>query len=118
MSCNGFTAFQPGQIEVIQRVLNRQSAGAIFPTGAGKSMCYQLPAMLLPEMTLVVSPLLSLMKDQIDFLAAHNIPAARIDSTLPPEDYTRVLEQAKRSILRKKAGLSCRPNNPWKPMIF
>ncbi len=96
----GFTAFQPGQLEVIQRVLNRQSAGAIFPTGAGKSMCYQLPAMLLPEMTLVVSPLLSLMKDQIDFLAAHNIPAARIDSTLPPEEYTRVLEQAKRGEIK------------------
>ncbi len=96
----GFTSFQPGQVEVIQRVLNRQSAGAIFPTGAGKSMCYQLPAMLLQDMTLVVSPLLSLMKDQIDFLAAHNIPAARIDSTLLPEDYARVLEQAKRGEIK------------------
>jgi ATP-dependent DNA helicase RecQ len=56
-------------------VLENQSVVAIFPTGAGKSLCYQLPAMLLPGMTLVVSPLLSLMKDQLDFLQANNINA-------------------------------------------
>ena len=91
----GFTTFKKGQQEVIQRILNHQSAGAIFPTGAGKSLCYQLPAMLLSGMTLVVSPLLSLMKDQIDFLSMHNIPAARLDSTLSQEEYMHVLEQAK-----------------------
>ena len=91
----GFTTFKKGQKEVIQRILNHESAAAIFPTGAGKSLCYQLPAMLLPGMTLVVSPLLSLMKDQMDFLTGHNIPAARLDSTLPQQDYNRVLEQGK-----------------------
>jgi len=96
----GFTAFKKGQEEVIQRILNRQSAGAIFPTGAGKSLCYQLPAMLLPGMTLVISPLLSLMKDQIDFLSRHNIPAARLDSTLSHEDYMHILEQAKSGKLK------------------
>ena len=91
----GFESFKKGQKEVMQRILDRQSAAAIFPTGAGKSLCYQLPAMLLPEMTLVISPLLSLMKDQLDFLQKHNIPAARLDSTLSREDYNHILEDAK-----------------------
>lgn len=91
----GFTTFKRGQRKVIERILRHQSAGAIFPTGAGKSLCYQLPAMLLPGMTLVVSPLLSLMKDQIDFLTKHKIPAARLDSTLSQEEYMHIIEQAK-----------------------
>jgi ATP-dependent DNA helicase RecQ len=57
----GFGSFRTGQREVIARIVARQSAAAIFPTGAGKSLCYQLPALLLPHMTLVVSPLLALM---------------------------------------------------------
>ena len=69
----GFHSFKKGQKEVISRITAGQSAAAIFPTGAGKSLCYQLPALTLPEMTLVVSPLLSLMKDQLDFLKAHNM---------------------------------------------
>jgi ATP-dependent DNA helicase RecQ len=96
----GFTTFKQGQREVVERILRRQSAGAIFPTGAGKSLCYQLPAMLLPGMTLVVSPLLSLMKDQIDFLTRHNVPAARLDSTLSQDDSMRILEQAKSGKLK------------------
>ena len=90
----GFGSFKKGQKEVISKVLDNQSAAAIFPTGSGKSLCYQLPAMLLPGITLVVSPLLSLMKDQLDFLQEHNIPAARLDSTLGREEYNRVIEQA------------------------
>jgi ATP-dependent DNA helicase RecQ len=96
----GFNAFLKGQEAVIHKVLARQSAAAIFPTGAGKSLCYQLPAMLLPGMTLVVSPLLSLMKDQLDFLQAHNIPAARLDSTLEKHEYNAVLEHAKSGRLK------------------
>jgi ATP-dependent DNA helicase RecQ len=91
----GFSSFLKGQEEVICKVLERQSAGAVFPTGGGKSLCYQLPAMLLPGMTLVVSPLLSLMKDQLDFLQANNIPAARLDSTLEKSEYNAILERAK-----------------------
>ena len=68
----GFTSFKKGQKEVIQKIMNGESAGAIFPTGAGKSLCYQLPGILLPNLTLVVSPLLSLMKDQLEFLIKHN----------------------------------------------
>jgi ATP-dependent DNA helicase RecQ len=96
----GFSTFKKGQKDVISRILNEQSAAAIFPTGAGKSMCYQLPAMLLPEMTLVVSPLLSLMKDQLDFLLSHKIPAARLDSTLGREQTNQIFEQAKNGELK------------------
>ena len=96
----GFNSFLNGQEEVIRKVLARQSAAAIFPTGAGKSLCYQLPAMLLPGMTLVVSPLLSLMKDQLDFLLGKNIPAARLDSTLGRDEYNAILEKAKTDALK------------------
>lgn len=96
----GFKSFRTGQREVISRIAARRSAAAIFPTGAGKSLCYQLPAMLLPHLTLVVSPLLALMKDQIDFLLKHRIPAARLDSTLSRDDYDQVLEQARNGELK------------------
>jgi len=75
----GFDSFLKGQKDVIQNILDGQSVAAIFPTGAGKSLCCQLPAMMLPGMTLVVSPLLSLMKDQLDFLLESNVPAARLN---------------------------------------
>ncbi len=96
----GFNTFLKGQEDVICKVLDHQSAAAIFPTGAGKSLCYQLPAMLLPGLTLVVSPLLSLMKDQLDFLLARNIAAARLDSTLTKDEYSRIIESAKNSELK------------------
>ncbi|CAB1060511.1 ATP-dependent DNA helicase RecQ [Olavius sp. associated proteobacterium Delta 1] len=95
-----FSSFLKGQKSVIRAVLDHQSAAAIFPTGAGKSLCYQLPAMLLPGLTLVVSPLLSLMKDQLDFLLANNIPAARLDSTLARDEYNTILESAKSGELK------------------
>ena len=96
----GFNTFLKGQEDVIHKVLDHQSTAAIFPTGAGKSLCYQLPAMLLPGMTLVVSPLLSLMKDQLDFLQDNNIPAARLDSTLAKNEYNAILESAKKGELK------------------
>ena len=90
----GFDSFRKGQEEVISRIVSGVSAAAIFPTGAGKSLCYQLPAMLLPHLTLVVSPLLSLMKDQLDFLLSNNIPAARLDSTLTGVQYNEIIKRA------------------------
>jgi ATP-dependent DNA helicase RecQ len=90
----GFTSFKHGQKEVIQKIMDGKSAAAIFPTGAGKSLCYQLPGILLPYLTLVVSPLLSLMKDQLDFLQKNNISAARIDSTLNRDEYNEILKKA------------------------
>ncbi len=96
----GFNKFKTGQKKVISRIVDRQSAVAIFPTGAGKSLCYQLSAMFLPHMTLVVSPLLALMKDQIDFLLRHNISAARLDSTLSKDEYNQILEKARNGNLK------------------
>jgi ATP-dependent DNA helicase RecQ len=96
----GFRGFRAGQREVIARLLANESAVAIFPTGAGKSLCYQLPALLLPHLTLVVSPLLALMKDQIDFLSGRGIAAARLDSTLSREAYNAILAQAREGKLK------------------
>ena len=78
----GHEAFRAGQEPVIRALLEGRSALAVFPTGGGKSICYQLPALLLDGLTLVVSPLIALMRDQVDALTAKGISAARLDSTL------------------------------------
>ncbi len=83
----GLQTFRPGQEQVIERLLAGKSAAAVFPTGAGKSLCYQLPALLFPHLTVVVSPLIALMKDQIDALARRGIDAVRLDSTLSNEAF-------------------------------
>jgi ATP-dependent DNA helicase RecQ len=85
-------SFRPGQEEVIEILLDGRSAAAIFPTGSGKSLCYQLPALMLPGLTLVVSPLLALMKDQIDGLKQLDVAAERLDSSLDDETYRNVTE--------------------------
>lgn len=78
----GYNEFLPGQEDVINRILTGKSALAIFPTGAGKSLCYQLPALNLTGLTVVVSPLLALMQDQLSNMKKQNIPADKIDSTM------------------------------------
>ncbi len=78
----GFDDFRQGQEQTINQLLAGHSSLSIFPTGSGKSLCYQLTALHLPHLTLVVSPLLALMKDQLEFLASRGIAAASIDSTL------------------------------------
>ena len=82
-----FPGVQPGQEQVIGHLLAGRSAAAVFPTGGGKSICYQLPALLLPGLTLVVSPLIALMKDQIDALAARGIPPG---GSIPPWGSTNI----------------------------
>ncbi len=82
----GFDSFRPGQQQVVEALLAGRSALAVFPTGAGKSLCYQLPALLLDGVTVVVSPLIALMKDQIDFLARQGVDAARLDSSLDADE--------------------------------
>ncbi|MZI95971.1 RecQ family ATP-dependent DNA helicase [Vibrio sp. CAIM 722] len=96
----GFDSLRPGQNEVIQHVVNGQSAAAIFPTGSGKSLCYQLPALQLPHLTLVISPLLALMKDQLDFLHSKGIAAASIDSTQDRATTHSVMQQVRNGELK------------------
>ena len=76
----GYSSFRPGQHEVIQTLLDGRDCLAIMPTGAGKSICFQLPALMMPGVTLVISPLISLMKDQVDSLVNQEIPATYINS--------------------------------------
>lgn len=76
----GYTSFRPGQHEVIQTLLDGRDCLAIMPTGAGKSICFQLPALMMPGVTLIISPLISLMKDQVDSLVNQEIPATYINS--------------------------------------
>src|SRR3982750_1667919 len=85
-----FDQLRAGQEPVVDNLLAGQSVLAIFPTGAGKSLCYQLPALLLDGVTLVVSPLIALMKDQIDFLVSRGVAAARLDSSIGMEEGRRV----------------------------
>src|SRR4051812_18686615 len=89
----GFAEFREGQEPVIHRLLSDKSVLAIFPTGAGKSLCYQLPALMLDGLTLVISPLIALMKDQIDFLKSKGVAAERLDSTLELPEYRRILSE-------------------------
>jgi len=86
-----FDTFRHGQEQTITQLLAGHSSLAIFPTGSGKSLCYQFSAIHLPHLTLVVSPLLALMKDQLAFLAQNNIKAASIDSTLTAEQNQAVM---------------------------
>src|SRR5262245_53772644 len=91
----GLEEFRPGQREVIEAVLAGRDVLCVMPTGGGKSLCYQLPALLLDGLTLVVSPLIALMKDQVDALLERGIRATLINSTLDPaEQRARILEVA------------------------
>ena len=87
----GFEAFREGQEQTITQLLAGHSSLSIFPTGSGKSLCYQLTSLHLPHLTLVVSPLLALMKDQLAFLASKGINAASIDSTLKGNEAQTVM---------------------------
>src|SRR3954464_10950198 len=89
----GFEQLRPGQAEVIRSVLSREDTLAIMPTGAGKSLCYQLPALHLEGTTIVVSPLISLMKDQVDKLQERGVDALQVNSTLTSRSETEALER-------------------------
>lgn len=88
----GFDELRPGQDEVVQAIMAGRDAMGIMPTGGGKSLCYQLPALCRPGLTVVVSPLIALMKDQVDALQARGIPAAAINSSLGAEEYRQVMQ--------------------------
>jgi ATP-dependent DNA helicase RecQ len=96
----GYPDFRPGQEAVIGHLLAGRSAAAVFPTGGGKSLCYQIPALQLPGLTLVVSPLIALMKDQIDQLTRRGVAAGRLDSTLTGDEVRALMEAVRQGTLR------------------
>ena len=96
----GYPQFRLGQEETVSAILAGRSAAAIFPTGSGKSLCYQLSAVLLPHLTLVVSPLLALMQDQLGFLQRHGISAGSIDSAQSRDDANDVMARARSGELK------------------
>jgi ATP-dependent DNA helicase RecQ len=96
----GYDAFRPGQARAIESVLSGRDTLVVLPTGGGKSVCFQIPALVLPGLTVVVSPLISLMKDQVDALEARNLPAAFINSTLSSSQVADRLSRAARGEIR------------------
>ena len=89
----GLESFRSEQEHVIRTLLSGKSALALFPTGAGKSLCYQLPALLFEGVTLVISPLIALMKDQVESLQRRGIEAARIDSTIADDEVADIIQR-------------------------
>ena len=96
----GYAAFRPGQKEVIDNILSGRDVFAVMPTGAGKSVCYQIPAMLLPGITIVISPLISLMQDQVKALNEAGIPAAFINSSLSENMFYETINRARRGVYK------------------
>jgi len=96
----GFDEFRPGQRSVVEAIVGGRQVLAVMPTGAGKSLCYQLPALLLDGVTLVVSPLVALMKDQVDSLRARGVAAACLNSSMDFEAQKAAMRQAKSGELK------------------
>lgn len=96
----GFSSFRKGQEAIIQKILNKENVLGIMPTGGGKSVCYQLPALLFDGLTLVISPLISLMKDQVDSLNDMGIPATFINSSLSYSEISKRLDAAKKGHIK------------------
>jgi ATP-dependent DNA helicase RecQ len=91
----GFDGFRPLQAEAMQCVLSGRDSVVVMPTGGGKSLCYQAPALAMPGLAVIVSPLISLMKDQVDGLVESGVAAASVNSTLSPDERRRVADEIK-----------------------
>jgi len=97
----GYDSFRPLQEEIINNILTKKDSLVVMPTGGGKSLCYQIPALIFDGLTIVISPLISLMKDQVEQLRQLGVTTALLNSSLSPEEYNRNYE----SVLSKKAKL-------------
>ena len=109
----GYDAFRPGQEGIVNAIIQGRDALGVMPTGAGKSICYQIPATLLPGMTIVISPLISLMRDQVDALNDVGISAAFINTTQSPDEQDLVFAQA----LSDRSDCCMWLRNVWKPNV-
>src|SRR5919112_2748541 len=89
----GYDSFRHNQEEIVEHVLAGNDAVVLMPTGGGKSLCYQVPALCLPGVTIVVSPLIALMKDQVDALVVNGIPAAFLNSTQGSTEQAYIFQQ-------------------------
>ena len=90
----GYDSFRPGQSGIVSAILTGHDVLGVMPTGAGKSICYQIPAAILPGVAIVISPLISLMRDQVDALNDVGLPAAFINTTQTPDEQDLVFAQA------------------------
>ncbi len=96
----GYDSFRPLQEEIIQTILGGNDCLAVMPTGSGKSLCFQLPALCLDGPTLVISPLIALMKDQVDALTANGIPAAFLNSSQTPQEQTAIVHELRSGAIK------------------
>lgn len=109
----GYNQFRPLQQEIVEHVLQRKDALVLMPTGGGKSLCFQLPALAFPGMTLVVSPLIALMKDQVDALRENGVEAAYLNSTLSFAEAQRIQHEAEQGHLKLLYAAPERLAQPW-----
>ena len=96
----GYQAFRPGQADILDRLIAGRDGLVIMPTGGGKSLCYQIPALVRPGLTVVVSPLIALMKDQVDTLRANGVAAACLNSSLSRDEAQAIHGQLRRGDLK------------------
>src|SRR5205807_3487243 len=96
----GIPAFRPMQEEAISSLLSKRDTFILMPTGGGKSLCYQLPAVMMDGTAIIISPLISLMKDQVDKLASRNIPAAAFNSSQSFDESRSIFEKVRSGELK------------------
>ena len=96
----GHSSFREGQEQVVDAILQGRDAICVMPTGAGKSICYQVPALIFKGITIVVSPLISLMKDQVNALTQNGIQAAYLNSSLTSAQYAKAISNIRRGIYK------------------
>ena len=96
----GYSSFRKGQEDIINSIINKNDVLAIMPTGGGKSICYQVPALILEGLTIVISPLISLMKDQVDNINNLGIKSAYINSSLSNIEINNILDEAARNEIK------------------